>query len=104
MINGINDLEGYITPLSIFHQQDEIIRELNKAQDDYVYKAVLKTGVSVDYDELIRALRYDREQYQKGYHAGYSASLNEVKDILLSAQAEIKSLLDRIEGGVEDDA
>lgn len=32
-----------------------------------ILKAVHRVGVTVDRDELIRALRYDREQYQKGF-------------------------------------
>lgn len=32
-----------------------------------VIEAVFKTGVNVDKDELIRALQYDRDQYDKGY-------------------------------------
>ena len=32
-----------------------------------VIEAVFKTGVNVDKDELIRALQYDRDQYNKGY-------------------------------------
>ena len=32
-----------------------------------IYKAVMNVGVNVDKEELIKALQYDREQYQKGY-------------------------------------
>ena len=32
-----------------------------------IYKAVMKVGVDVDKDELLKALQYDRNQYQKGY-------------------------------------
>ena len=35
--------------------------------DGEIYKAVVQCGVSVDKDELIRALQYDRDQYYKGY-------------------------------------
>jgi Zn-finger nucleic acid-binding protein len=33
-----------------------------------ICKAVQKVGVNVDKDELIKALQYDRAQYQKGYN------------------------------------
>ena len=36
-----------------------------------IYKAVQDVGISVDRDELIRAMRYDRGQYEKGYGEGY---------------------------------
>ena len=32
-----------------------------------IYKAVMNVGVNVDKEELLKALQYDREQYQKGY-------------------------------------
>lgn len=32
-----------------------------------ICKAVQNVGVYVDKEELLKALRYDREQYQKGY-------------------------------------
>ena len=35
--------------------------------DGEIYKSVVKCGVSVDKDELIKALQYDRDQYDKGY-------------------------------------
>ena len=36
-------------------------------ENDVMY-AVIKQGVFVDRDELIKALKYDREQYDKGYN------------------------------------
>jgi len=41
--------------------------ELETQLEDEILKAVHRVGVTVDRDELIRALRYDREQYQKGF-------------------------------------
>ena len=35
-----------------------------------VMKAVQKVGVTVDKEELLKALNYDRQQYQKGYEDG----------------------------------
>ena len=32
-----------------------------------IYKAVMNVGVNVDKEELLKALQYDRGQYQKGY-------------------------------------
>lgn len=41
--------------------------ELETQLEGEILKAVRRVGVTVDRDELIRALRYDREQYQKGF-------------------------------------
>ena len=35
--------------------------------DGEIYKAIVQCGVSVDKDELIKALQYDHGQYDKGY-------------------------------------
>ena len=41
--------------------------ELETQLEGEILKAVHRVGVTVYRDELIRALRYDREQYQKGF-------------------------------------
>lgn len=38
--------------------------------ENQVFKAVQEVGVLVDKDELVKALQYDREQYEKGYADG----------------------------------
>ena len=35
--------------------------------------------VNVDKEELFKALAYDRNQYQKGYDAGYKKALEDVE-------------------------
>lgn len=45
-----------------------------KAFDDMVFEAVAEVGIEVDRDELIKALAYDRGQYEKGYGDGYRAA------------------------------
>ena len=39
--------------------------------DNQIVGEVLKIGIDIDKDELIKALKYDREQYEKGYEDGY---------------------------------
>ena len=62
----------YRSPIDIiFNNPMENLRmEINKRTDEVIYKAILDVGVEVDKDELIRALNYDRKQYEKGYEAG----------------------------------
>lgn len=45
----------------------DIQMQIVKQQENEVYMAVQKCGVDVDREELKRALKYDREQYEKGY-------------------------------------
>lgn len=46
---------------------DLIIGQMNLALEGEICKAVQNVGVYVDKEELLKALQYDREQYQKGY-------------------------------------
>ena len=47
----------------------EVIQgEMRMYMDDEILKAVQDVGVNVDKDELLKALAYDRDQYNKGYH------------------------------------
>lgn len=63
----------YESPIQIFTER--IVKDLAKQQDDFVFQEILKTGVSVDKEELIRALKYDRDQYEKGYADGKADAL-----------------------------
>lgn len=51
----------YESPIKVFQSNLEMQFE------GEILKAVQRTAITVDRDELIRALRYDREQYQKGF-------------------------------------
>ena len=46
----------------------ELIQQQTRYQiDECILKAVMNVGVNVDKEELIKALAYDRGQYQIGY-------------------------------------
>ena len=52
----------------------ETIYENVQAQfEDAVLKAVQKAGINIDKEELIKALHYDRNQYNYGYSDGWKA-------------------------------
>ena len=44
-----------------------IMGQMKISYENEILKAVQSVGVNVDKNELLKALRYDREQYQKGY-------------------------------------
>lgn len=52
---------SYQSPIEVFQTQ------MQSQIEDETYKAVMKVGINVDKDELLKALQYDRDQYQKGY-------------------------------------
>ena len=50
--------------------------------DEAVLKAVCKCDVYVDKEELLKALQYDRGQYEQGHADGYKQALNDVKRLM----------------------
>lgn len=58
----------YESPIEVFQQT---FNKMETRREDNVVKAVLtevhRVGVNVDKEELEKALRYDRDQYNKGY-------------------------------------
>ena len=46
------------------------MKQIRMKQDETIVRAVQDVGIFVDKDELIKALQYDRGQYDKGYADG----------------------------------
>jgi flagellar biosynthesis regulator FlbT len=57
-----------------------IIGNMQMQQDGEIFRAVQKIGVNVDKDELLKALQYDRGQYDKGYKDGIKEFAELVKE------------------------
>jgi hypothetical protein len=62
----------YISPI-------RVDADIKTTIDNVIYKAVIDTGIEVDKDDLIKALHYDRQQYEKGYVDGYDAALESIR-------------------------
>jgi hypothetical protein len=62
----------YKSPIEIIYTQMQ-----NQAEGD-IFRAVQSYGINVDKEELLRALRYDREQYHKGYADGASDAMESI--------------------------
>lgn len=58
----------YISPIEVVEK--EIAENIKEEVNSVVYESVRSLGVSVDKDELIRALNYHIQQYEKGYADG----------------------------------
>lgn len=71
----------YASPIKKIY--GELQTQMIQEDEKMVMNAVRNVGVSVDKEELIKAIQYDREQYTKGYSDGKS-------DILEKIKAEIK--------------
>ena len=49
---------------------DTVISDIVTEEENAVMRAVVKCGINVDKDELVKALAYDRGQYDLGYADG----------------------------------
>ena len=58
------DVIGYESPITV------IYGEMKTEQENEVLRVVRHYDIDVDKEELIKALKYDREQYSKGYADG----------------------------------
>ena len=59
---------GYESPIKLDYTP--FWEQIVDAQENAIYKAVLKVNISVDREEMTKALKYDRQQYEKGYADG----------------------------------
>ena len=60
----------YQSPIEITRTVDDIVTKIAEKQDETIVHACMRVGVNVDRDELVKALAYDRHQYEKGYVDG----------------------------------
>ena len=70
----INALDGWESPVTVVTENIlKAMTDVKEAMDGKVMEAVFKVGIEVNKDELIKAMQYDRDQYEKGYRNGYNA-------------------------------
>ena len=82
--------------IEIFKQvEEDYHKQLNdKLEEQLMCEINYQVGYSVDKNELIKALNYDREQYDKGYKDGVRETFNaELEDI----KSEIEELLQHLD-------
>ena len=63
----------YKSPIEIV--MEELFQKMDEDFENSVFKAVQKVGINVDKEELLKALIYDRGQYDEGYED----AMNEIK-------------------------
>ena len=62
----------YKSPIEI------ICGDIKKQIDNDIYRVTQKYDIKVDKNELIQALQYDRDQYEKGYADGKRDAMDEL--------------------------
>ena len=62
----------YESPIKIIYGQ------MQTQLEGDILKAVMRTDIQVDKEELRRALQYDRDQYERGFADGYMNAQQEL--------------------------
>lgn len=101
----------YKSPIEFIESaEDSFDVSIEKTKNELVYQAVCKKGVEVDKEELLKALKYDRGQYEKGYREGYEAGFEkncrlicesmkgEADDEIFEVWRKIVEIYDKLEG------
>ena len=72
-IDSMDDLCGYESPITMAVRKhcDKILEERENA---IVARISEEMALDINKEELLKALQYDRDQYNKGYRDGYRAA------------------------------
>ena len=79
---------GYKSPIEIFEN------ELQTQMENDIMKVVLNYGIDVDRNELVKALAYDRKQYEAGFSDGRAAAERRIAEAVCKIQAALGQLID----------
>ncbi len=63
----------YESPIHVYIHRT--MQDLNEAMWEEAWKETWRLNIRIDRDELIKALKYDRDQYEKGYDDGYKEAV-----------------------------
>lgn len=67
----------YKNPINLIYKDYQT--QMKVDVDKLILEAVQEVGVVVDKDELIKAINYDRQQYEKGYADGKKVMLDKIR-------------------------
>lgn len=69
----------YKSPIDlIYEDMSAYMVDVAKKVDEEIWQAIVRCVPNIDKDELLRALQYDRDQYNKGYADGRRDSMDEL--------------------------
>lgn len=99
--DSMNKILGYESPIQIIRSQ------IDTNLEDNILKVTQSVGIDVNKEELIKALSYDRDQYEKGYENGYTKAvddfvnyLNEICSFTFLKVDDLDEIAERLKAGV----
>lgn len=66
---------SYESPIKLTNTMDSIVKRVREEGDKKIYECIANYGIDVNKEELEKALRYDRDQYAKGYEDGKAEAM-----------------------------
>lgn len=72
--------EQYESPITLIRK--EVENAYNSWVEDNVFKMISSLDIKVDKDELVKALKYDRQQYERGYNVASLEFQNKALDAM----------------------
>ena len=76
--DSVNTSRGWKSPIEINY--DQTFKRVKDDAENIIYQEILNVGVNVDKYELLRALQYDRNQYEDGYRCGFDDAFEAIID------------------------
>ena len=73
-------MEQYESPITLI--QKDMSNAYNCWVEDNVFKMISSMDIKVDKDELVKALKYDRRQYERGYNVASLEFQNKALDAM----------------------
>lgn len=94
-------MNEYKSPIEI--AIETIHKEVNAKAENAILQAVQNVGINVDKNELIKALKYDRDQYDIGFNAGHNKGSKETaREILHTLKGLIREPFQAYELTIDD--
>lgn len=79
----IPDIMGYQSPI------EQYVSDITMKMENDICTAVQNVGIRVDKEELIKALSYDRGQWELGYDEGYEQGRKEALESIKEKLVEL---------------
>ena len=80
----------YESPITVSTLVDKIVQTTNEIIDEEIYKAVIRTGVTINKVDLEKALKQDYDRYEGAYKKGFEDGKEEATKEMIE---KIKTVL-----------